>query len=62
MGETGTIPAAAAILSAVENALTPFGIRISQTPLPPETLFGLIEAASRRAPARPASTEDERQP
>jgi len=62
VGETGTIPAAAAILSAVENALTPFGIRISQTPLPPETLFGLIEAASRRAPARPAPTEDTPQP
>lgn len=47
-GETGTIPAAAAILSAVENALTPFEIRISQTPLPPEALFALVEAASGR--------------
>ena len=45
VGETGTIPAAAAVISAVENALSPFGIRISQTPIPPEALFRLIDAA-----------------
>ncbi|MFK8252310.1 xanthine dehydrogenase family protein molybdopterin-binding subunit [Ancylobacter terrae] len=50
VGETGTIPAAAAIISAIENALAPFDIRISQTPIPPEALFRLIEAA-RRGPA-----------
>ena len=43
VGETGTIPAAAAVISAVENALTPFGVRISQTPIVPEALFNLIE-------------------
>lgn len=45
VGETGTIPAAAAIISAIENALAPFDIRISQTPIPPEALFRLVEAA-----------------
>ncbi|KJS11053.1 MAG: dehydrogenase [Hoeflea sp. BRH_c9] len=45
VGETGTIPAAAAIISAVENALAPFGVRISQTPVSPETLFKLINTA-----------------
>ena len=45
VGETGTIPAAAAIISAVENALSPFGLRISQTPVSPEILFKLIKSA-----------------
>lgn len=49
VGETGTIPAAAAVISAVENALSPLCVRISQTPIPPEALFNLIEAA-RRSP------------
>jgi carbon-monoxide dehydrogenase large subunit len=44
VGEAGTIPAAAAVLSAVENALTPFGVRISQTPCSPEKLYNLIQA------------------
>ena len=30
-GEVGTIPAAAAVIAAVEDALTPFGVRIAQT-------------------------------
>lgn len=45
IGEAGTIPAAAAVVSAVENALSPFRIRISQTPILPERLFNLIQAA-----------------
>jgi carbon-monoxide dehydrogenase large subunit len=49
VGETGTIPAAAAVLSAVENALAPFGVRISQTPVSPETLFNLVQAAKARS-------------
>lgn len=43
VGETGTIPAAAAIISAVEDALKPFAVRISQTPIVPEALFNLIQ-------------------
>jgi carbon-monoxide dehydrogenase large subunit len=48
VGEVGTIPAAAAVVSAVEDALRPFAIRISQTPILPETLFQLITAAQEK--------------
>lgn len=44
VGEVGTIPAAAAIISAVEDALRPFKIRISQTPVLPPLLFNLVRA------------------
>jgi carbon-monoxide dehydrogenase large subunit len=47
VGEVGTIPAAAAVISAVENALSPFGIRISQTPATPEAIFKLVQTARR---------------
>ena len=38
VGETGTVPAAAAIVSAVENALEPFGARINDYPIMPSRL------------------------
>ncbi len=41
-GESGTIAASAAIISAVEDALRPFGVRISEAPLTPERLLQLI--------------------
>ncbi len=41
-GEVGTIPAAAAVISAIEDALSPFGVRISQTPITPARLLELI--------------------
>lgn len=44
VGECGVIPAAAAIMSAIENALEPFEVRITETPLFPERLLQLIEA------------------
>jgi len=44
VGEAGTIPAAAALISAIEDALTPFGVRIAQVPLPPERLLELIRS------------------
>jgi aerobic carbon-monoxide dehydrogenase large subunit len=44
-GEVGTIPAAAAVIGAIEDALTPFGVRITQTPLPPSRILELIAAA-----------------
>ncbi|MCS0497255.1 xanthine dehydrogenase family protein molybdopterin-binding subunit [Ancylobacter sp. MQZ15Z-1] len=58
VGETGTIPAAAAVISAVENALAPFGIRISQTPVPPQSLFRLIEAARQSQAGQPPRRKD----
>jgi carbon-monoxide dehydrogenase large subunit len=44
-GEVGTIPAAAAVIGAIEDALSPFGVRITQTPLPPQRILELIAAA-----------------
>jgi carbon-monoxide dehydrogenase large subunit len=41
-GESGTIPAAAAIIAAIENALQPFDIKISQCPLQAETIVNMI--------------------
>jgi carbon-monoxide dehydrogenase large subunit len=49
VGEAGTIPAPAALISAVEHALSPFGVRIAQYPLPPATLVELIRVGGRRA-------------
>jgi carbon-monoxide dehydrogenase large subunit len=43
VGEVGVVPAGAAIISAVENALEPFGIQIDEIPLRPTRLFALIE-------------------
>jgi len=41
-GEVSTIPAAAAVISAIEDALQPFGVRITQTPITPQKLVELI--------------------
>jgi carbon-monoxide dehydrogenase large subunit len=45
VGEVGVIPAAAAIVSAVEDALSPFGVRIAQMPITPSKLAELIARA-----------------
>jgi len=44
-GEAGVIPSAAAVISAIENALEPFGVRITQVPLFPHKLLELIAAS-----------------
>jgi carbon-monoxide dehydrogenase large subunit len=41
-GEVSTIPAAAAVISAIEDALAPFGVRIAQCPVTPQRLVELI--------------------
>jgi carbon-monoxide dehydrogenase large subunit len=41
-GEVSTIPTAAAVISAIEDALSPFGVRIAQTPIKPHELVALI--------------------
>jgi len=41
-GEVSTIPTAAAVISAIEDALQPFGVRIAQTPVMPARLVELI--------------------
>ncbi len=45
VGEAGVIPAAAAVMSAIESALAPFGVRIREAPLGPPRLVELIEDA-----------------
>jgi carbon-monoxide dehydrogenase large subunit len=42
VGEVGVIPAAAAVISAIEDALSPFHVRISQMPVMPHELVALI--------------------
>jgi carbon-monoxide dehydrogenase large subunit len=48
-GEGGTIPAIAAIIAAVENALAPFGVTIAEAPITPQRIVELLEE---RAPGR----------
>jgi aerobic carbon-monoxide dehydrogenase large subunit len=48
-GEGGTIPAIAAIVAAVENALAPFGVRINEAPISPARVVALISEAKARA-------------
>jgi carbon-monoxide dehydrogenase large subunit len=50
-GESGVIVAAPAVVSAIENALEPFGVHISQIPLPPQKLLELIAQGRRRGGA-----------
>jgi carbon-monoxide dehydrogenase large subunit len=47
VGEAGTIPAAAALISAIEDALSPFGVRIDHFPLTPRRIVELIRASER---------------
>ena len=49
VGEVGVIPAAAAIISAVEDALSLFDVRITQMPITPCKLAELIARARKRA-------------
>jgi carbon-monoxide dehydrogenase large subunit len=41
-GEGGTIPAAAAIVAAIENALEPFGVRLAESPITPARIVALL--------------------
>ncbi len=43
VGESGIIPMPAALASAIEDALSPFDIRIHRVPIKPGDLFGLLE-------------------
>jgi carbon-monoxide dehydrogenase large subunit len=42
IGESGTVPAAAAVISGVEDALRDYGVRIDEAPVSPARLFQLI--------------------
>jgi len=45
IGESGVLPIPAAIASAVEDALSPFGVRICQFPIRPNDISALLYAA-----------------
>ncbi len=45
VGETGTVPAAAAVVAAVEDALSPFGARISDYPVSPAKIVEIVQSA-----------------
>jgi carbon-monoxide dehydrogenase large subunit len=45
VGEVGTVPAAPAIISAIEDALSEFGIRISRIPISPQQILEAIKAS-----------------
>jgi carbon-monoxide dehydrogenase large subunit len=51
VGECGVLPIAPAIVSAIEDALSPFGVHIAQAPIFPSMIVELIEAG-RRGTAR----------
>ncbi|MGE0626603.1 MAG: molybdopterin cofactor-binding domain-containing protein [Hyphomicrobiaceae bacterium] len=45
-GEGGTIPAPAAIVAAIEDALSPFGVRFQQSPLTPQNIVAALKSAA----------------
>ena len=45
LGEGGAISPPAAIANAIEDALSPFGVRIRETPVSPSRLLALIDSA-----------------
>jgi aerobic carbon-monoxide dehydrogenase large subunit len=57
-GEGGTIPAAACVIAAIEDALAPFGVRIAHHPISPPQLLELID----RARGEPTSSHAMRKP
>ncbi len=44
-GEGGTIPAPAAIVAAIEDALSPFGVHFTDMPLTPDRIVAALQAA-----------------
>ena len=45
IGESGTVPAAAAVISGIEDALRDYNVRIDETPISPARLFELVRAS-----------------
>jgi aerobic carbon-monoxide dehydrogenase large subunit len=45
IGECGAVPAAAAIISGIEDALRDYDMRIDETPISPARLFQRIQAS-----------------
>ena len=55
VGESGTVPAAAAVAAAVEDALRPYGIQVSEVPIDTAALASKIAAARAAKGAGPAA-------
>jgi len=49
VGESGVIPTPAAVISAIEDALSPFEVRIAQSPIRPAEIVAMIRSGPRRA-------------
>ena len=49
VGESGVVPAAAAIVSAIEDALSPWAVRINEYPVTPMLVVELIRTAEKSA-------------
>jgi carbon-monoxide dehydrogenase large subunit len=45
VGEAGIIASPVAIVNAVEDALPPFGVKFTQTPVTPEVIFSALKQA-----------------
>jgi carbon-monoxide dehydrogenase large subunit len=50
LGEGGAIGSHAAVANAVADALAPLGVRLTKTPLGPEDIYALVEAARAATP------------
>jgi aerobic carbon-monoxide dehydrogenase large subunit len=55
VGESGCVPAAGAIVAAIEDALSPFGVIIGEYPVTPARLFALIADARSKKSSWPLS-------
>lgn len=56
IGEAGTLPVVAAIISATEDALSPFGVRIAEAPLTPVRVLELMDSAQATTQSHPRRT------
>jgi carbon-monoxide dehydrogenase large subunit len=45
-GEGGTIPTTAAVIAAIEDALSPFGVHIAEAPITPQRIVELLGEAA----------------
>jgi carbon-monoxide dehydrogenase large subunit len=54
VGECGVLPTTPAVISAVEDALVPFGVRIAQAPIAPGEIVALIEEPRLKSSAQAA--------
>ena len=45
-GEGSTVPTAAAVVSAIEDALSPFGVQISEAPITPARIIEIIRSGN----------------